>query len=288
MHKSTKDNDIEIVIPVRNESRRIESQILNLKENFSLVFLDGGSTDGTIDIIKKHNCTVYLRKDPYSGSKYGLQADELAQSIFDAQNGTSWCIAFYINNVSSAKYILRLWADEYIQEKNQNLIKRYLAEDSIFRGSRIDWFYGIRLRSVAVYPICFRPGEAIWDDKILHSDVLSSNPLQETQQTLIDVEHYSLCSTANNIGKWIKYTESEIIRLTVLNKSYRNIFHRYFLNMFRPIYHVRKYKSIKLFFIDLLLHIMDGLMGHIIYFEKYFLNSTEEQLKLFDRFSSDN
>lgn len=281
------DRPVEIVIPVRNEEFRVDYQIKGLKDNFKLVYLDGGSTDQTVKILIENDCTVYRRKDPFVGACYGKQSTSLAQEIFDAQNGTSWCIAFYINYVSRADFILRLWADEYIKKDVQLQILDYLRkENKSFCGARRDWFYGERLNIVATYPLCFRPSEAIWDDKILHSDLLSNNP--NISSKIFEVEHFSQCSSKENIPKLAKYTSAEIERITGGRKSYYPVFKRYFLTLLIPVKHWRKYKSIKLFFVDILLHLLDCTIGHIIYLERYILKNKNDQNEIFKKFTNDN
>jgi glycosyltransferase involved in cell wall biosynthesis len=287
VHKGKDDRPVEIVIPVKNEDFRVDYQIKGLKDNFKLVYLDGGSTDQTIKILIENDCTVYRRKDPFVGACYGKQSTSLAQEIFDAQNGTSWCISFYINYVSGADFILRLWADEYIRKDVQLQILEYLKnEKKGIYGARRDWFYGERLNIVASYPLCFRPSEAIWDDKVLHSDLLTKNPA--ISDKIFEVEHFSQCSSKENIAKLAKYTSAEIERITEGKKIYYPVFKRYFLTLLIPVKHWRKYKSMKLFFIDMLLHLVDCTIGHIFYIERYMLKNKDEQNKIFKQFTNTN
>lgn len=286
-HESTDCRELEIVIPVKNEANRIGYLIKNLIGNFKLVFLDGGSTDGTLDIIKSYDCDILLRNDPYKYG-YGFQKDLLAQKIFDAQNGTSWCLAYYINYVSKAKIILRLWADEYInREEQQKLVSHYSTNMDNITGVRIDWFYGHRLGPVAKYPLSFKPGEAVWDDKVLHSDLL--NISDESKDMLILVEHFSLCDTVANASKWARYTVAELERITEGKKfRYLPVSYRYGLKVLVPVKQFYKYKSLKLFTIALMLQIMDCIMGHILYFELNSLPCSKMQNEIYKHYAENN
>lgn len=284
LHKSNNDNIYEIVIPVRNESFRLKYLIEGLKDNFKLVFLDGGSTDNTVDLIKSYDCDVYQRNDP---KIYGKQDNQLAQDIFDAQNGTSWCIAYYINNVSKAKFIIRLWADEYINKNDQRRILDYFNSDRVnVVGRRVDWLYGYRIGSPTSCIISYCPGEAVWDDKILHSDVVSLS--NDSHLLHVQVEHFSVGDTLQNIGKLAKYTKAEVSRITGNRKKYSPVFYRYGLMLFAPIKHFRKYTNFKLFLIGFLLQLLDCVVGHIIFFEMYYLNDHEKQNEIYQSYTENN
>ena len=287
VHKSEDNRKIKIIIPVFNEASRIDYLIENMIGDFKIVFLDGGSTDETINIIKSYDCDILLRNDPYING-YGIQKNKLAQKIFDGQNGTSWCIAYYINHVSNAYFTLRLWADEYInKEERSKVISHFKKGGGNLTGVRMDWFYGQRLAPVAYYPLSFRKGEAVWDDKVLHSDLLRQSDEVSLQE--IVVEHFSLCDTGLNISRWTKYTVAELERITVGRKyKYPPVFYRYGLMFFSPIKNIRKYKSVKLFLIALLLQAMDCIMGHVLFIERFYLLSAKEQNDKYKGYADNN
>lgn len=285
LHKSSNSNKIEIVIPVRNEEQRLKYLIEGLRDNFKLIFLDGGSTDNTVELIKSYDCDVYLRNDP---KYYGVQTNPLAQSIFDAQNGTSWCMAYYINNISEADFILRLWADEYINKIDQIKIISYLkTTGGNIKSNRADWLYGHRIGSPTKYIISYRPGEAVWDDKVLHSDILSLS--NEKNFITVEVEQFCLNDTAAQIVKISKYTKAEILRITKNKKfKYPSVGYRYGLMILSPFKHYRRYPTFKLFFITFLWQLMDCLIGHIIYFEMFYLNNNEVQNNIYEKYVKEN
>ena len=78
---------ISIVMPAYNQVRFIERSILSVLNqdypNLQFIIMDGGSTDGTADIIRKYEKYLYWRSEPDQGqsdaiNKALVQADGLA------------------------------------------------------------------------------------------------------------------------------------------------------------------------------------------------------------------
>src|SRR3989344_1132608 len=63
---------ISVVIPVRNGEKTIEKAILSVinqkYDPIELIILDGGSTDGTLDIIKKYQSQIFYWHSQADGS----------------------------------------------------------------------------------------------------------------------------------------------------------------------------------------------------------------------------
>lgn len=69
---------ISIITPVYNRVQYLEATILSVVSqnypNLEYIIIDGGSTDGTIDIIKKHQSQLtYWESEPDKGMYYALQ-----------------------------------------------------------------------------------------------------------------------------------------------------------------------------------------------------------------------
>ena len=280
LHSSSDCRPFEIVFSVYNEQDRVRNLIDSHVGTFKLVFLDGGSTDNTHSIIISADCDLFLRPDFRSFPPF---SDKLSQAIFTAQNGTSYFVAEYINKYSKASFCLFMWADEYIEPCTQlSIVEYFLSNQLNINAVRIDWVYGSLFGSVATYQFSFRPGEACWDSKRLHSDVI---PLLHSKSLVsFPVQHFSDTSISGTTGKLGNYTYAEVIRLCGKSRSYLPIFRRYGLQILIPFKRLLRYRSPFHFFIALLLILFDCILGHITYFEIYFLPSLTEQRRQFAKY----
>jgi len=281
----TDNREIEFVIPVKNEELRIEGIIKNLISSFKVTILDGASSDKTVEIAKAYNCDIYLREFNVNE----LELTELGKQIYIAQNGTSHAIAYYINNISRSKLILRLWCDELISKENKVRILENKNEDIIFIAKRYDWFYGTRLNTpAAYYPFSFKPGGALWDDKVLHSDLINIDK-NNTRKIYIDIEHFNIFNIAENTGKLGVYTKTDVMQIIYENKfTNLKIIYRFGIMLLSNFKHFRKWPSLGLFIAAILLRLIDMVMGILIFHEVKNLPSIEMQRKIRDNYISNN
>ncbi len=86
MHKD-KLPKISVVIPVLNAYKSLEKAIQSVLdqdyENFELIILDAGSTDGTLDIIKRYESSIYYWHSKPDGSAYKAINQGIKQSTGD-------------------------------------------------------------------------------------------------------------------------------------------------------------------------------------------------------------
>ena len=103
--------EISVIIPAFNEEKHIERCLRSInnqtfpKDNYEIIVVDDGSTDKTIEIVKKYFPNVRLKESP---KNKGLP-DSLNIGI----------------NLSSSKYIVRLDADDFVSDQYLELL--YLA-----------------------------------------------------------------------------------------------------------------------------------------------------------------
>jgi glycosyltransferase involved in cell wall biosynthesis len=114
---------ISIVTVVYNNAANIESTILSIinqsYKNIQYIVIDGGSTDGTVDIIKKYE------------DKISFWVSEQDGGIYDAMNkGVKLATGEWINFINSG--------DSYYT----NDVLKELVENTYFRTEGIDVIYG--------------------------------------------------------------------------------------------------------------------------------------------------
>ncbi len=111
----------------------IRSQSYNQK-NVKILFLDGGSKDETLNIIKKNNCNLYFRPDlkdsPFLRIELGSKNIETDYTVF-------WsCDCNFTNPNTLEKSVMLLqknddavaaWSSRYSFTKDNNYLTKYLA-----------------------------------------------------------------------------------------------------------------------------------------------------------------
>ena len=124
-----------LVTVVYNEYENIEETILsvveNLNHNVEYIIIDGGSTDGTVDIIKKYNDKItYWISEPDRG-------------IYDAMNkGIEYANGSWIININAGDKLLTIPYDELKDAELNNfdaLCGCVLTKNNIIVKPRYDW-----------------------------------------------------------------------------------------------------------------------------------------------------
>jgi glycosyltransferase involved in cell wall biosynthesis len=111
---------ISIVTPCLNSAKYIEQTIISITSqqypNLEYIVIDGGSTDGTVDIIKKHaHMITYWESEPDSGQYYALQRgfDKSSGEIMAWLNaddmlhhGSLFAVAEIFSTIPNVKWIM--------------------------------------------------------------------------------------------------------------------------------------------------------------------------------------
>lgn len=110
---------ISIVVVVYNAVRTLEGTILSivkqLNENIEFVIVDGGSTDGTLEIIKKYSEAITL------------WISEPDKGIYDAMNKSV--------NLCKGKYMYFIGADDIFMDGVGKKILPYLIDEKVVYGN---------------------------------------------------------------------------------------------------------------------------------------------------------
>ena len=115
---------ISIITPVLNNAEYLEQTIQSVidqdYDNIEYIIIDGGSTDGTLDIIKKYN------------DKINFWISEPDKGIYDAQNkGVSRATGKYFAVLNSGDF----YAENDVVSKVASKIKNQLNVDYIYSNN---------------------------------------------------------------------------------------------------------------------------------------------------------
>ena len=218
-HKSGKQKDnlktskpdsllISIITVVFNGSNTIEQTILSVLnqpyKNIEYIIIDGGSTDGTIDIIRKYEDQI------------DLWISEPDGGIYDAMNkGISYAKGELIGIINSD--------DWYEKEIISNIVGIYNDSDKktviygLIRNFRDEMFYSIKGNSISTLRY----------DMIQHPTCFIPKGIYEKYGTY-DVKYkycadYDLILRYVNVGVNFKFMEQIIVNFRTGGKSSHNI-----------------------------------------------------------------
>ena len=127
-----------IITPVLNNKSGLLETIESIKkqslESYEHIVIDGGSTDGTLEIIKKEKCI----------SKWISEKDK---GIYDAINkGLKLSNGEYINTLNSG--------DRYYSNQSLSIIKKYFEENDV------SFVFGAVLKKKVLYK--YEPNKMLW------------------------------------------------------------------------------------------------------------------------------
>lgn len=135
-------------IIVLNEDPYIDRCLSNIRGiTNEIIVVDGGSTDKTIEICKKHSCKVVERPFDFD---------------FSAQRNVA------LEN-STCEWVIMIDADEFFTDtalgKIAEIAKENVAENSAYRIMRLDYLDG-KLQGKQYQWRLLRKGSAVWEGKI--------------------------------------------------------------------------------------------------------------------------
>lgn len=180
---------LEIVVPVLNEAGRLGAFLAYYKAA-DVVLLDGGSTDGTLDIARSHGASVLRRVGPMVGENH---------------------FVLYANQYTKSGFSFYLLADEFVEAAELfTACAGAATADKVVAIRKNEWIYGQKSRMdhhPRGMPRGFPVGIAQYDALNLH-DSLSCSAAHP--RIVIDLHHLQVRSARREYGKFGHYVSIEV------------------------------------------------------------------------------
>jgi glycosyltransferase involved in cell wall biosynthesis len=254
----------EIVLLVFNEVNRIEGLLDYYGGRFDLVFLDGGSTDGTLELAQRAGASAYRRRGP----------EWVGENHF----------VHYVNHVTLSGRCFYLFADEFVARDELFALMEGMARDNtVIYGQRTDWFYGkqsrLRLRPS---PRGLNRGQAKYIPDTLHESLGVEGEPSST--ALIDVHHFHVWRMDRYFGQAGAYAFTETTRYLDSPAPGRKFARRFLVSEIallpRHLWRIRG-GGLALYAWRAVLSLAVTLIGVLCWIEIKYLLSAEEQAKFY-------
>ncbi len=184
-------NKLEILLYTYNEEIRILNILSFYGKEFDIVIMDGGSSDGTCDVVRQYGGTVYSRVGASIGENHFVH---------------------YVNNLTKSGRCFTMQCDEFIEITELQKASELLLEGGCILGRRIDWFYGVKARkATCILPRGFRRGEAIYNPTNLHDTLSYAKSAKNTM--IVNVQHLHVYNMRDDYGKFGNYIYHEVLQL---------------------------------------------------------------------------
>jgi glycosyltransferase involved in cell wall biosynthesis len=170
-----------------NEARNIEDALRSIAWADEIVVVDAGSTDGTVDIARRHGARVEMRAwDGYSAQKN------------------------YAASIASNDWILSIDADERVPPELAREIRERLESGPDRRGYRVPrltWYLGRWIRGTDWYPDyqlrLYDRRAGRWNGRRVHESVALDDP---AGQLTHDLQHYAYRDLSHHLSTIDRYT----------------------------------------------------------------------------------
>jgi glycosyltransferase involved in cell wall biosynthesis len=170
-----------------NEERNLEAALQSLAWADEIVVVDSGSTDGTLDIARRHGARVETRAwDGYSAQKN------------------------YAASIAAHDWILSVDADERVPPELAREIRTLLErgpDRQGYRVPRVTWYLGRWIRGTDWYPDyqlrLYDRRAAAWNGRRVHESVALSGP---AGQLAHDLHHFAYRDVSHHLATIDRYT----------------------------------------------------------------------------------
>lgn len=250
-------NDISVVIPTFNCKDKLKGCLDTVSWAKEIIIVDMGSTDGTLDLVKKYGAKVFLRPYPKDGN-------------FD------WNRLFGMRKARS-NWILKIDSDERLSESLQEELAKFSIDkvkndniSGVYLRNRI-FFLGKEIRHGPVEPDS-KELRLVKKNRWKYYPFRYHQQIIVTGKTLISsgyYVHYNYQSVKEFIDKTNRYTELDSISLASKQKV------SIFLLLFVFFWYIVKYYLLRRGFLDGRI----GVVSCFLFALYYFI----EKIKIFEK-----
>lgn len=237
---------LEIVVPVLNEEKRIKA-FLAFYSGYDLVFLDGGSTDATLDLLFREGATVFRRTGQ----------DFVGENHF----------VHYANHLSKSHVSFYMMIDEFISLSDLSRVHQHLLHTGCGVGViKIEYLFGfpLSLSDLAKsskphlgMPRGIRSGDALYDPSNLHNSLLFSESLLGNADIInVRLDHLHPKVLRCEYGKIGAYIDCEVPHVLAKPRPFAAFLRRFAIPpakfmlidfwLIKSPFHVRLYRALEL------------------------------------------
>ena len=177
-----------VTVITLNEADHIEFALSSVAWADEIIVIDSGSTDGTVDIARRHATRVEVLDWPGYGAQKNRAAD-----------------------LASNDWILSLDADEHVPADLADEIRRVLEHPDAagYRIPRVTWYLGRWIRSTDWYPDpqlrLYDRRAGRWSLRQVHESVELSQPPGRLRHEL---QHYAYRDVSHHLATIDRYTDA--------------------------------------------------------------------------------
>lgn len=241
---------ISIITPTLNHAQYIEDTILSVKNqdysDFEHIIIDGGSTDGTVDILKKYPHLIWISEKDSGQSNAINKGFKMASGDILAWINSddyyekdifSHIVAFFENS----KECFFLYGDQIVIDENKNILGFRSGEDLSLPNL-------LKNPDVVRQPVCFWRREVInivgYLDETLHLVMDYDFFLRISKKfKLYHIEHFFCYFRLFEGTKTSKFAKRQVDEIrSVMKKESGLINYRFYLFMLNREINVLKYK----------------------------------------------
>ena len=177
---------LSVVIIVKNEAARLGATLESVRFADEIIVLDSGSTDGTVEVARRHTAKVFVDAD-WQG--FGVQKNRALDHA-----GCDW--------------VLSLDADERVSEDLRLAIQAALANPvaDVYEMPRLSSYCGRTIRHSGWWPDhvvrLFRRGAARFSDSLVHERLLFDGRVARLDEPLLHESYRNLDDVLDKMNRY--------------------------------------------------------------------------------------